>query len=446
MTPAEIKAKQDADNAATAARVAAEQEKPKTRGAAYDEEAKAKAKSTAAPKPVVPGKQMHHGRIKGSTASAADQAKAAGFVAPSRLPTKENPLQTPGLAGLKPLSESSVDRNGNAVATKGNPNAAIAARAQMSRASGGDGATIGVVTDDGWRDKARNIADIGKAKAMADPPARADSLAGQPGVKSIALRDPKSGKLFVGGAGAEKSATPASMAASMAQASPVAPQFKHPTPGGQVAPASSTPAVGAVGAVGGIKPIVAGVISPKPAPVVAGVPVNPTDPRSQLDQNEAAASMERIAEAGIASANPAKAASDAMAGSNAGTVNAANAANAANQTPFSNNALFQPVTLPKSPGAIAGVTPRMAGMGPANARIPAGPNMSLVQGSVRAGQKPPRQVASTLPSGRPVSEPIRVAAGTPATLPAGPVNPTPQPRQVIQTAQPPTTNKLLAAK
>ena len=400
MTPAEIKAKQDADNAATAARVAAEQEKPKTRGAAYDEEAKAKAKSTAAPKPVVPGKQMHHGRIKGSTASAADQAKAAGFVAPSRLPTKENPLQTPGLAGLKPLSESSVDRNGNAVATKGNPNAAIAARAQMSRASGGDGATIGVVTDDGWRDKARNIADIGKAKAMADPQARADSLAGQPGVKSIALRDPKSGKLFVGGAGAEKSATPASMAASMAQASPV----------------------------------------------VAGVPVNPTDPRSQLDQNEAAASMERIAEAGIASANPAKAASDAMAGSNAGTVNAANAANAANQTPFSNNALFQPVTLPKSPGAIAGVTPRMAGMGPANARIPAGPNMSLVQGSVRAGQKPPRQVASTLPSGRPVSEPIRVAAGTPATLPAGPVNPTPQPRQVIQTAQPPTTNKLLAAK
>lgn len=57
-------------------------------------------------------------------------------------------VKATGIGGM-PLPTSSVDQAGNAVATAANPNAAVAAKAQASRATGGDGSGIGKVLDDG---------------------------------------------------------------------------------------------------------------------------------------------------------------------------------------------------------------------------------------------------------------------------------------------------------
>jgi hypothetical protein len=98
-------------------------------------------------------RMSHHGRSRtigqGSSLDMNGNVKPAGSdpLSERRInPDGSLNVSTPNLdaAGL-PKPVSSVDRNGNAVATPTNPNAAIAAHAQMNRATGGNGSTPGRV-------------------------------------------------------------------------------------------------------------------------------------------------------------------------------------------------------------------------------------------------------------------------------------------------------------
>lgn len=307
-------------------------------------------------------------------------------------------VSTPGLdaSGLaKPVS--SVDQAGNAVATATNPSAAIAARAQMSRASGGDGTTIGRVTDAGLMDKATNIANEVISKRMQDPQARANSIAGMPGVDSVSIT--QGNRTAIGTP--TKSTDAPSIAAGVSDQinRGTTPAFKAPIvpnpavpenrPTIAVTPAFTPPHIGPIAS------------ATPPAPKPSG----PNPAADFLDEMDAKDAAQRRFAAG-----------DAAARSGPGS-----------------GPLFQPVTIPeyKSPGAIPGEVTRMAGMGPANAPIPTAPKpQPLFPGRTRVASTPPVTQSATLPSGRPMGSEI-----VPPSRPASTVQKVPiRPRKVVQSA------------
>lgn len=368
--------------------------------------------------------------IKRRTASRLFRKMVAKSMGMSDTPSRGTDLQTPRIvggklavstpnldkSGLKPV-ESSVDARGNAVSTKANPNAAIAARSQMSRASGGDGTTVGKVVDDGWRSKARNISDRVIAKRMENPQARANSLAGMPGVNSVSIG---SGNKVAVGHSTPSTDAPAIAAGSVSAINRAnTPSFQAPAP---ASPAPASPAVAS--SVPSFTPPAVGTVAVS-KPATPSVPANP--------------------------------AADFMASSVAKATQPANPGDAAASAMFGGGA-FQPVKY-TSPGAIPGNTVRMAGMGPANATIPAGPARGpLIPGRTRVASQPAVKPATTLPSGRslvatttssPAAQPV-IARGTtspvfsPRMPGATPRALTPRQPQVQQTAVTKPPNSFIA--
>jgi hypothetical protein len=349
-------------------------------------------------------------------------------------------MKTPGLDSLKPISPESV-----AEYKAGMESGSRARNAQAIATSPGVAAARAKVQAEDQGRQAQQIA----AKGTADPKTRADSLANMPGVTGVTIHG-GAGINYVGG----KSTGAATPAAQVAQVR--APQVSQPVPSMPTVPDFRSQAnAAAIAATAAARP------TPTPAfvpPQVAAITPTPApapqtpQPASPNPGADAMASM-------VAKATTPPVPSATQAGKTVGQIAQVPLRTMQTQATLAKDAFMSAANPAIATGttAVAGATKRVGELAAKPLDTGLTPSLSAASTLTNAARAPLvkqgladlgtgiRNFTSGVASGMTGEPNSRVAAPSPATLPAGPINPKPQPRQVTQTAFKPTPNKLLSS-